>query len=116
MFLKFVLRNSASLFVAIFAVAAHAEDYAVRTVGEGFTAPTVIVSAFDGTGRLFIGEHGGTIRSLDADGTVSLFLDISARVFPRVDFCCNEQGLLGLTFPPGDGFGVLGPLVTPTSR
>lgn len=62
--------------------------------------PTGIVSARDGTGRLFILEQKGRVRVADATGALVQrpFLDIASRVS-----CCTERGLEGLAFPPGYG-------------
>ncbi len=84
-------------------VLAFAADYAAVKVGAGFTAPTNIASARDGSGRLFVSEHGGTVRILTPTGEVQPFLDITDRVYQRSTFCCDEQGLLSVTFPPGAG-------------
>lgn len=97
--------------LAIFAAAvvctlpqtARAEDLAVQysEVATGFNAPTQVTSMRDGSNRLFIAEHSGTVQELSlATGERRLFLDIQNRVFERDGFCCNEQGLLGIAFPP----------------
>jgi glucose/arabinose dehydrogenase len=80
-----------------------AADMELVEIASDFTTPTAITSAHDGSGRLFVTEHSGTVRIWNPDGTTTLFLDIRDRVFPREDFCCNEQGLLGIAFPPGGG-------------
>src|SRR5262245_30010268 len=65
--------------------------------GVALTSPLAAVSAFDGSGRLFIVEKGGTIRIV-RDGALvpEAFLDISEAVSRG-----GEQGLLGLAFHPG---------------
>nr|RNJ65076.1 MAG: hypothetical protein EDM05_33045 [Leptolyngbya sp. IPPAS B-1204] len=62
----------------------------------GLQNPTDIVSAKDGSNRLYVLEQAGTIRTI-ANGTVqpSAFLDISDRVKSG-----GEEGLLSLAFPP----------------
>jgi glucose/arabinose dehydrogenase len=62
----------------------------------GFKNPTDIVSANDGSNRLYVLEQAGTIRTVE-NGTLqpSLFLDISNRVKSG-----GEEGLLSLAFPP----------------
>jgi glucose/arabinose dehydrogenase len=65
---------------------------ALEPVAEGFTEPTFVTHAGDGSGRMFVAEQGGTIRTLDG----AMFLDIRDRVNPS----SNEQGLLGLAFAP----------------
>ncbi|UFS72502.1 PQQ-dependent sugar dehydrogenase [Geomonas sp. RF6] len=66
-------------------------------VAKGFTDPTAIVSARDGSNRLFVVEQGGRVKIV-RDGVVSAtpFLDISGLV-TRTG---SEQGLLDLEFPP----------------
>ncbi|BDC49544.1 glucose dehydrogenase [Bryobacterales bacterium F-183] len=78
------------------------EDLAVAysQIASGFNAPTQVTSMRDGSNRLFIAEHSGTVQELSPTGEVRLFLDITNRVFERDGFCCNEQGLLGIAFPP----------------
>lgn len=59
--------------------------------------PLFATHAGDGSGRLFIVEKPGTIRILqDGELLEPPFLDIS----DRVRSAGNEQGLLGLAFPP----------------
>ncbi len=69
----------------------------VQTVATGLASPIDVVSAHDGTGRLFIVEQGGRIRILK-NGALNAtpFLDISG----QIKFG-GEQGLLGLAFHPG---------------
>lgn len=60
---------------------------------------TALVSAHDGTNRLFVVQQPGTIRIYDLETetlVAGTFLDIVA----RVDDALNEQGLLGLAFHP----------------
>lgn len=66
---------------------------ALEPVAEGFAQPLFVTHAGDGSGRTFVVEKGGTIRTL-ADQ--QLLLDITDRVNVRG----NEQGLLGLAFHP----------------
>lgn len=88
---------------ALTAIPSFSQEFVAIEAGAGFLAPTSIASPRDGSGRLFVAEHGGSIQILEPDGSLTPFLDITERVFARLDFCCNEQGLLGITFPPGDG-------------
>ena len=63
----------------------------------GLAQPTYIISARDGSGRLFVVLQGGTIRIIKNGVLQSTpFLDISTRVS-----CCGERGLLSVAFPPG---------------
>ena len=47
---------------------------------EGFSRPTAIAHAGDGSGRVFVVEQAGRIRAVGGDGSVSTFLDIAGRV------------------------------------
>ena len=70
---------------------------ALTEVIDGLATPVFATHAGDGSNRLFIVEKGGTIRML-VDGALveTPFLDIT----DRVNSSGNEQGLLGLAFPP----------------
>jgi glucose/arabinose dehydrogenase len=64
-------------------------------------SPVDMVSAGDGSGRMFIADQRGTIR-IFRNGMLQpgVFLDLSARLVPeRAGF--DERGLLGLAFHPG---------------
>ena len=65
------------------------------------TRPVAIRNAADGSGKLYIVEQRGVISFLSG-GVLTTFLDINARVTANNDAGGgNEQGLLGLAFPPG---------------
>ncbi|NTU41754.1 MAG: PQQ-dependent sugar dehydrogenase [Nitrospirales bacterium] len=67
----------------------------VPVVG-GFTAPTHIANAGDGSGRLFVVEQGGLIRIISNGSVLTTpFLDISGKILTG-----GERGLLNVTFPP----------------
>ena len=70
---------------------------ALEQVVGGLTRPTFVTHAGDGTGRLFVVEKPGRIRTV-RDGVLDPepFLDITAVVLATG----NEQGLLGLAFHP----------------
>jgi glucose/arabinose dehydrogenase len=74
-------------------------------VATGLAARPLLVTAPPGdTARLFIVEQGGFIRIKrrgDPPGTVSTFLDISAKV--QASTIHDEMGLLGLAFDPDYG-------------
>ncbi|HBX69257.1 MAG TPA: hypothetical protein DEH25_07705, partial [Chloroflexi bacterium] len=72
-------------------------DYQWSAVATDLNSPIEIVSAGDGSGRLFIIEQRGAIRVLQ-DGQLlpTPYLDIRAQVGSEG----NEQGLLGLAFHP----------------
>jgi len=67
-------------------------------IATGFTHPTYITHAGDGSGRIFIIEQPGRIRIVK-NGVVqpTPFLDITS----RVNSAGSEQGLLSVAFPPG---------------
>ncbi|HEY7738344.1 MAG TPA: PQQ-dependent sugar dehydrogenase [Candidatus Limnocylindria bacterium] len=70
---------------------------ALEAAAIGFSTPTAIANAGDGSNRLFVVERGGLIRVVSPNGVVSPtpFLDLSTIVISN-----NEQGLLGLAFHP----------------
>lgn len=69
----------------------------LTTVIEDLDRPVLLTHAGDGSGRRFIIEKEGRIRILEGDTLLEApFLDIS----DRVNAGGNEQGLLGLAFPP----------------
>jgi len=66
-------------------------------VVSGLNRPVGVVSASDGSGRLFILEQAGRILIYDGQQLLDTpFLDIRG----RVGSSGSEQGLLGLAFPP----------------
>ncbi|MFL6531067.1 MAG: PQQ-dependent sugar dehydrogenase [Chthoniobacterales bacterium] len=69
----------------------------LQQVASGLSSAVEMVSANDGSGRLFIVEQPGRIRILK-DGAVQAtpFLDVTTRTLAG-----GEQGLLGLAFHPG---------------
>src|SRR5215216_4178640 len=70
-------------------------------VADGLTAPFDLVSANDGTGRLFIVDQAGMIRILSPEGDLmpDPFLDLSGLIVPlKQDY--DERGVLGLAFHP----------------
>jgi glucose/arabinose dehydrogenase len=75
----------------------------IQLVADGFTRPVYLTQAGDGSGRLFVVEQDGLIRILHTDGSINPtpFLDISGRLRSPANGGGNEQGLLGLAFPPG---------------
>ncbi|MCU0483028.1 MAG: PQQ-dependent sugar dehydrogenase [Chloroflexi bacterium] len=69
---------------------------ALAPVADGLEAPLFVGSAGDGSGRLFIVEQGGRIRTIrDGRLLAEPFLDIAARISTG-----GERGLLGLAFSP----------------
>jgi len=60
----------------------------------------------DGTGRFLIAEHRGVIQlwvPSQPDTPLRVVLDIQDRVWQNSSPCCAEQGLIGMTLPPGIG-------------
>jgi len=70
-------------------------------VASGLTAPVFLTHAGDGTGRLFVVDQPGTIRVIDATGTLlpTPFLDLAGKVV-TVDPTFDERGALGIAFHP----------------
>lgn len=73
----------------------------LTVVATGLTSPIGIVSASDGTGRLFIIDQIGLVRILTSSGTLlpEPFLDVRAKLTP-LNPGFDERGLLGLAFHP----------------
>jgi glucose/arabinose dehydrogenase len=71
----------------------------MNLIASGLDRPTDIVSAGDGSGRLFIVEQAGRIRIV-VNGSLlpTPFLDITDRVFSCSGGC--ENGMFAVAFPP----------------
>ena len=67
----------------------------------GLVRPVHITYAGDGSGRLFIVEQRGRIQILNGELAETPFLNIEDRVESPDMGGGNEEGLLGLAFPPG---------------
>jgi len=69
----------------------------LELVASGLSDPIGIVSAGDGSGRLFVQERDGRVRVVQSDGTLrgAPFVDLSDRIGAG-----GERGLLGLAFHP----------------
>ncbi len=89
----------AATLVTFSAAAAPWPRIAFTRVAGGFSSPTQVTSARDGSRRLFVVEQGGRVKIV-RNGTLlpTPFLDISNRVS-----CCGERGLLSIAFQPGSG-------------
>ncbi|HVR71581.1 MAG TPA: PQQ-dependent sugar dehydrogenase [Vicinamibacteria bacterium] len=76
-------------------------EIGVKEVAAGLTSPVTIVSAFDGSGRLFVVDQVGLVRVLTPGGALlpEPFLDLRAKLVPLNPFF-DERGLLGLAFHP----------------
>lgn len=70
-------------------------------VAAGLIRPVHITHASDVSGRLFVVEQQGQILILDGELAGTPFLDITDRVESPSTGGGNEEGLLGLAFPPG---------------
>jgi glucose/arabinose dehydrogenase len=70
-------------------------------VTNALISPVDLTHAGDGSNRLFIAEQRGTIRILDANGSLlpTPFLDIESKLVTENQFY-DERGLLGLAFHP----------------
>jgi glucose/arabinose dehydrogenase len=68
---------------------------ALHQVGSGFNNPVLVTNAGDGSGRLFVVEQAGYVRTLAGGPASTPFLDVHLRIKNG-----GEQGLLGLAFHP----------------
>ncbi len=75
-------------------------EISLLQIAEGLVRPVNISHAGDGSGRLFIVEQLGRIRIWDGSLKFEAFLDIEERVQSPESGGGNEEGLLGLAFPP----------------
>lgn len=78
------------------ASAAASYSIAITKVADGFSSPTQVTNAGDGTRRLFVVEQRGTVRVVQGSTVLpGYFLDIRSKVSSG-----GERGLLGLAFHP----------------
>ncbi|MDQ3646380.1 MAG: PQQ-dependent sugar dehydrogenase [Actinomycetota bacterium] len=79
------------------AAAPEATRLTLEEVATGFESPLQVTHAGDGSGRLFVVEQEGVVRTISPDGSVEpeAFLDLSGSIKSG-----GEQGLLGLAFHP----------------
>src|SRR5450432_2573435 len=69
-------------------------------VYSGYSSPTEVTNANDGSGRLFIVEQFGTIRIIKNGVALSMpFIDLGSSGL-NVIAASDERGLLGLAFHP----------------
>jgi glucose/arabinose dehydrogenase len=95
---KLALAVVTAAMTATFAAPASALDVKLEEVASGLQHPLLLTSP-PGDARRFIIEQIGTIKVLQPDGKMSLFLDIKEKIIPLVpEF--DERGLLGLAFHP----------------
>lgn len=98
---RFLCRPEVALTLSLAAMTQPAEGelQGLTRIGTGFNSPVFVTHAPGDTGRLFVVEQSGIIRTLDlASGNTAPqpFLNIQS----FVDSSGNEQGLLGLAFAP----------------
>jgi glucose/arabinose dehydrogenase len=67
----------------------------LQQVGTGFSSSILATSARDGSGRLFVVQQSGYVRTLASGPGGPTFLDVGTRVLYD-----GERGLLGLAFHP----------------
>jgi glucose/arabinose dehydrogenase len=95
---KLALAAVTAAMTATFAGPASALDVKLEEVASGLQHP-LMLTAPAGDDRRFIIEQIGTVKVLQPDGKVSVFLDIKEKILPLVpEF--DERGLLGLAFHP----------------
>jgi glucose/arabinose dehydrogenase len=75
-------------------------DISLTLVASGFSHPLGIGHAGDGSGRMFIVEQGGLVKIIKSGATLTTpFLNVAG----LLKSATGEQGLLGISFPPGYG-------------
>jgi glucose/arabinose dehydrogenase len=79
-----------------------AQELALQPVAEGLTSPVHLEQPVDGSGRLFIVQQDGVVRTLGRDGQLAPepFLDLRSRLLP-LEKNFEERGLLGFALHPG---------------
>lgn len=105
------VKLSASIFAALLAlgllhpmVGTAADDgsaIGLKLIAEGFSAPSVLVSIPDGSGRLLVADQAGIIHLIDREGKPAEqpFLDLRAKL-TTLGKGMEERGLLGLALHP----------------
>ena len=73
----------------------------LRFVAGGFTAPMIVASPHDGTGRLFLVDQTGVVKIFFMNGTIisTPFLDLRDRMV-TLSPSYDERGLLSIAFHP----------------
>ena len=86
---------------ALTAPETHAQNLALELVAEGLTAPIHVEESTDGSGRLFVVQQDGLVRSIGRDGRLDPepFLDLRSRLLP-LEQGFEERGLLGFVLHP----------------
>jgi plastocyanin len=77
-------------------------EVGLKLIADQLTSPVKILSAPDGSGRMFIAEQIGKIWVMDANGSINKtpFLDISSKMVKLSNTAEDERGLLGMAFHP----------------
>lgn len=78
-----------------------APNISLRLAAQNLVSPLVLVSAGDGSGRLFIADQVGLVRIIDKSGrlTEEPFLNLKDKM-AALNPSYDERGLLGLAFHP----------------
>ena len=73
----------------------------LKLIAEGFSAPSVLVSIPDGSGRLLVADQAGVIYLIDRDGkrAEQPFVDLREKL-STLGKGMEERGLLGLALHP----------------
>lgn len=73
----------------------------LKKIAGGFSAPMMIATPDDGTGRMFVVDQTGVVRIIDSNGTLvsEPFLDIRDRMV-NLNTRYDERGLLSMAFHP----------------
>lgn len=91
------------LFTAFFANA-QPPTISYQSVAAGFTGPVDVITAEDGSNRLFIVQQNGVIRIREGSApfTVSVFMDLGTSTGSGLNLIVTggEQGLLSMVFHP----------------
>ena len=102
------LTNQGSPYAAVFRNGASTTPLAsgqprigLEKISGGFSSPMMIASPDDGTGRIFVVDQIGLVRTITADGTLQdePFLDVRDRMV-RLSTGYDERGLFSIAFHP----------------
>ena len=80
-----------------------AAQFTLEPIASGFQRALYVTHAGDDSGRLFVVQQNGLIRTIAPDGTIldTPFLDLSENISPEaLGNGYSERGLLGLAFHP----------------
>ncbi len=100
--LTFAISFAVNRYVPAMALAKDSKLYiTLSQIAEGLNRPVSLTNTNDSSGRLFIVEHRGRITIMNNNILPNPFLKIEDRIKSPGTSGGNEQGLLGLAFPPG---------------